>query len=173
MMTVPWVTYFSRCCIIYDRDVSMGRNCVIWCLRVGVCMWSYQLWKTRCELCSLSTFVNTCDDEYNGTYIYFLLQKLHLCFPACVHHHEDVWTFLLLGTFTLPHSSTSQFAVSNKAGCRQLILVSKKLLPQKALLWLLWSLDRDLSTNTFQLIHQEVLTLEKVWHKLEMETFYL
>lgn len=59
-MTVPWVTYFSRCYIIYDRDVSMGRISVIWCLRPGVCVCD----AVNCtgsgrlsELCTVSTFV--------------------------------------------------------------------------------------------------------------------
>ncbi len=70
-----------------------------------LCMWSCQLqwqWETRCELCTVSTFVNTPDDEYNedDNYIYFLLQNPDLCFSfsVCLHCHMEVWNFAFTGS---------------------------------------------------------------------------
>lgn len=122
MMTAPWVTYFSRCYIIYDRDVSMGRNCVIWCLRVGVCESIEALLRAMQpeHICKHTRWWI----QWYLQYIYFLLQKPQVCIPFsdCVCHHEYVWNVLLLkhsSVITLLNFTICSNTVTNKTSVRQ------------------------------------------------------
>lgn len=88
------------------------------------CGWvSVNLSKPCCELCSLSTFVNTHDDEYNGTYSISIFScKNHKCvflfLTVCATMNMSEMSSYL-SIHLLSHCSTSQFAVTNKTSVRQ------------------------------------------------------
>lgn len=78
------------------------------CQCIQSCQLQWQ-WETRCELCTVSTFVNTPDDEYNeeDNYIYFLLENLDcvsLLFVCTAMEMCEI--FILLAVVICYHTCT-------------------------------------------------------------------